>query len=237
MDSRYGITIPSTASRCATTKSGSTASPTSATPTSGRPRSTDRRIHAAHLGRDLGAESESGRRGHAGVHSWRGSARHEYRLDGRSRRGPIHHGARRSSEPVVQRWNGVKYEKPYARTRDVLERSKARLASLKAEGPVPTAECQGTPQVERGEKPGGGGELARRRRSRPSPWRRPAATLDAGRWCWPTPCPVVEGRSALTQRQTQGALSLRSKLVRCVSWPKEGCNGRILPNGSRFQMM
>jgi len=65
-----------------------------------------------------------------------------------------------SSEPVVQRWNGVKYEKPYARTRDVLrfvkqaldgekideifERSKSMASSSRARSGASADPARGT---------------------------------------------------------------------------------------------
>ncbi len=48
-----------------------------------------------------------------------------------------------SSEPVVQRWNGVKYEKPYARTRDVLRFVKRALDGEKIDEVFETFEVHG----------------------------------------------------------------------------------------------
>src|SRR3984885_5337749 len=48
-----------------------------------------------------------------------------------------------SSEPVVQRWNGVKYEKPYARTRDVLRFVKRALDGEKIDEVFETFEIPG----------------------------------------------------------------------------------------------
>jgi probable F420-dependent oxidoreductase len=48
-----------------------------------------------------------------------------------------------SSEPVVQRWNGVKYEKPYARTRDVLHFVKRALDGEKIDQIFETFEVHG----------------------------------------------------------------------------------------------
>jgi len=48
-----------------------------------------------------------------------------------------------SSEPVVQRWNGVKYEKPYARTRDVLRFVKQALDGEKIDEIFETFEVHG----------------------------------------------------------------------------------------------
>jgi probable F420-dependent oxidoreductase len=48
-----------------------------------------------------------------------------------------------SSEPVVQRWNGVKYEKPYARTRDTLRFVQRALAGEKIDEVFETFEVHG----------------------------------------------------------------------------------------------
>jgi probable F420-dependent oxidoreductase len=48
-----------------------------------------------------------------------------------------------SSEPVVQRWNGVTYEKPYARTRDVLDFVKRALDGEKIDHTYETFEVHG----------------------------------------------------------------------------------------------
>ncbi len=48
-----------------------------------------------------------------------------------------------SSEPVVQRWNGVRYEKPYARTRDVLRFVKRALDGEKIDEVFETFEVHG----------------------------------------------------------------------------------------------
>jgi len=48
-----------------------------------------------------------------------------------------------SSEPVVQRWNGVAYEKPYARTRDVLRFVKRALDGEKIDEVFETFEVHG----------------------------------------------------------------------------------------------
>jgi len=48
-----------------------------------------------------------------------------------------------SSEPVVQRWNGVKYEKPYARTRDVLHFVQRALDGEKIDQIFETFEVHG----------------------------------------------------------------------------------------------
>jgi probable F420-dependent oxidoreductase len=48
-----------------------------------------------------------------------------------------------SSEPVVQRWNGVKYDKPYARTRDVLRFVKRALDGEKIDEVFETFEVHG----------------------------------------------------------------------------------------------
>ena len=48
-----------------------------------------------------------------------------------------------SSEPVVQRWNGVAYEKPYARTRDVLRFVKRALDGEKIDDVFETFEVHG----------------------------------------------------------------------------------------------
>ena len=48
-----------------------------------------------------------------------------------------------SSEPVVQRWNGVKYEKPYARTRDTLRFVQRALAGEKIDEVFETFEIHG----------------------------------------------------------------------------------------------
>jgi probable F420-dependent oxidoreductase len=48
-----------------------------------------------------------------------------------------------SSEPVVQRWNGVTYEKPYARTRDVLDFVKRALDGEKIDHAYETFEVHG----------------------------------------------------------------------------------------------
>ena len=58
-----------------------------------------------------------------------------------------------SSEPVVQRWNGVTYDKPYARTRDVLRFVKRALDGEKIDEAFETFEVHGfklsRPVVER----------------------------------------------------------------------------------------
>ena len=48
-----------------------------------------------------------------------------------------------SSEPVVQRWNGIAYEKPYARTRDVLRFVKRALDGEKIDHVYETFEVHG----------------------------------------------------------------------------------------------
>ena len=48
-----------------------------------------------------------------------------------------------SSEPVVQRWNGIAYEKPYARTRDVLRFIKRALDGEKIDEAFETFEVHG----------------------------------------------------------------------------------------------
>jgi len=48
-----------------------------------------------------------------------------------------------SSEPVVQRWNGIAYEKPYARTRDVLRFLKRALDGEKIDEAFETFEIHG----------------------------------------------------------------------------------------------
>src|ERR1700684_4432892 len=48
-----------------------------------------------------------------------------------------------SSEPVVQRWSGVTYEKPYARTRDVLDSLKRALDGQKIDHTYETFEVLG----------------------------------------------------------------------------------------------
>jgi probable F420-dependent oxidoreductase len=48
-----------------------------------------------------------------------------------------------SSEPVVQRWNGVKYEKPYARTRDTLRFVQRALSGEKIDEVFETFEVHG----------------------------------------------------------------------------------------------
>ncbi len=48
-----------------------------------------------------------------------------------------------SSEPVVQRWNGIAYEKPYARTRDVLRFVKRALDGEKIDHVFDTFEVHG----------------------------------------------------------------------------------------------
>ncbi len=48
-----------------------------------------------------------------------------------------------SSEPVVQRWNGVTYDKPYARTRDVLDFVKRALDGEKIDHTYETFEVHG----------------------------------------------------------------------------------------------
>ena len=48
-----------------------------------------------------------------------------------------------SSEPVVQHWNGVKYEKPYARTRDTLRFVQRALAGEKIDEVFETFEVHG----------------------------------------------------------------------------------------------
>ncbi len=48
-----------------------------------------------------------------------------------------------SSQPVVERWNGVAYERPYARTRDVLRFLKRALAGEKIDDVFDTFEIHG----------------------------------------------------------------------------------------------
>ena len=48
-----------------------------------------------------------------------------------------------SSQPVVERWNGVTYEKPYARTRDVLRFLKRALDGEKIDEAFETFEVHG----------------------------------------------------------------------------------------------
>jgi probable F420-dependent oxidoreductase len=48
-----------------------------------------------------------------------------------------------SSEPVVERWNGIKYDKPYARTRDVLNFVKRALDGEKIDEVYETFEVHG----------------------------------------------------------------------------------------------
>ena len=48
-----------------------------------------------------------------------------------------------SSEPVVQRWNGISYDKPYARTRDVLNFVKRALDGEKIDEVFETFEVHG----------------------------------------------------------------------------------------------
>jgi probable F420-dependent oxidoreductase len=48
-----------------------------------------------------------------------------------------------SSAPVVERWNGIAYEQPYARTRDVLDFLKRALSGEKVDEVYPTFEVHG----------------------------------------------------------------------------------------------
>jgi probable F420-dependent oxidoreductase len=48
-----------------------------------------------------------------------------------------------SSAPVVERWNGIAYDKPYARTRDVLDFVKRALDGEKIDGVYETFEVHG----------------------------------------------------------------------------------------------